>query len=103
MVWLLVIGYNSSFFLLKKGFINVVNTIHLQCWNKIIEVVYKKQSEPEHTTFNFRTKKVSAYGMDDRSLDKSKSFHTLFTDTDERSLCSDEQYPVLRMERVLLA
>ena len=42
--------------------------------HSIVNIDCKKRSEAEGASFNFRIKKVSAYGVDDDILEKTKSF-----------------------------
>ena len=42
--------------------------------HNIVDIDYKKRSEAESASFNFRIKKISAYGVDDDILEEIKKF-----------------------------
>ncbi|CAB4390823.1 unnamed protein product [Rhizophagus irregularis] len=54
---------------LKKKLSSLHGAVH-----KIVDIDYKKRSEAESASFDFRIKKVSAYGVDDDILEEIKKF-----------------------------
>jgi len=51
-----------------------ISFITLGAVHGIVNVDYKKRSESENAAFNFRIKKVSAYGVDDNILEEIHKF-----------------------------
>src|SRR5437762_3810388 len=57
------------FYLITENFFITIGTIH-----EIANVDYKKRSESESAAFDFRIKKVSAYGVDNNILEEIHKF-----------------------------
>ena len=68
---------NSTFFFYTLG------AVH-----NIVDIDYKKRSEAESASFNFRIKKISAYGVDDDILDEIKKFPFPFQQLIVKEACA---------------
>ena len=56
--------------------------------HNIVDIDYKKRSEAESASFNFRIKKISAYGVDDDILEEIKKFPFPFQQLIVKEACA---------------
>ncbi|CAB4399051.1 unnamed protein product [Rhizophagus irregularis] len=68
---------------LKKKSSSLHGAVH-----KIVDIDYKKRSEAESASFDFRIKKVSTYGVDDDILEEIKRFPFLFQQLIVKEACA---------------
>ncbi|PKK73282.1 hypothetical protein RhiirC2_776253 [Rhizophagus irregularis] len=68
---------------LKKKSSSLHGAVH-----KIVDIDYKKRSEAESASFDFRIKKVSAYGVDDDILEEIKKFPFPFQQLIVKEACA---------------